>query len=251
MRFTASRYAQLSAALVGGLLLSSQARAQDDDGWRVSLTPYVWAAGLKGDLGAILDAPPTPVDAEYPGLFEFSGAFMGLADVGYGRFGVLGDIDYLKISGDHSRANGNVALSGEIETALTLSTVAGYWRAYDGDAVNVDVLVGGRYTQVELEVDLQLNDRKVTGNRQIDWWDTVVGARATGMVSDHISLTGYGDVGISENPVWQVYGGGAWHFNDNFAATVGYRYYSVEFSTEKFDYNAAAGGPVFGLTFSF
>lgn len=253
MRFPPSRYAQLAAALLGGLFVSTQAQAQDDDGWRVSLTPYVWAAGLKGDIGAVIDAPPIPVDAEFPGLFNLSGAFMGQADVGYGRFGVIGNVDYLKISADRekSRLNGAVSVSGEVETALTEGMLVGYWRAYDGDAVDLDLVAGGRYTKVELEVDLTANSRHATGSRSIDWWDTVLGARGTAQLSDRWTLTGYGDVGISDNALWQVYGGVAYHFTDNIAASAGYRYYSVEFSTQDFNYNAALGGPLFGLTFSF
>lgn len=241
------------AALATASLFAAEARAQDQSGWRGSVTPYLWLAGFEGHVGALVDAPPVPVDAEFPSIFDhLSGAFMGKAEIGYGRFGALGDIAYLKVAGDHNRQVGGVlALSGEIEAATTEATLAGYWRAYQSPAWDVDLVAGARYTKAEVEVDLTANSRHVTGNADRDRWDPVLGARATVRLNDRWSLTGYGDVGLSSETMWQAYGAVNYRFNDLISGSLGYRYYKASFSQSDFTYDAQVGGPMLGLTFSF
>lgn len=232
------------------------AQSTSDDDAEVSLTPYLWMAGAEGNIGAVINRPPIPVDADFAGIFDsLSGAFMGSVDARYGRFGVLGDAVYLKVSGDRNRQVGTVAaVGGEIESQVFESTLAAYWRVHGGDRFAVDLLAGARYQKTELEVDLSLNDRQVSGSADRDWLDPVVGVRGIAQLSPRFSLTGYADYGgfgVSSDSLWQVYAAVNYRFTDHVAGSVAYRYYSTEFSDGDFDYNVDIAGPLIGLTFIF
>ena len=245
----------LTGALMGGGLFAAGAQAQEAQGWHGSITPYAWLAGVKGDVGAVVDSPPTAVDADFPDIFDaLSGAFMGKAELGYGPFGVIGDISYVKVSGDHSHVGPVLSISGEIESATTQATLAGYWRIHQDPAWDFDILAGARYTKSELEIDLATASRQVSGRRDLDWWDPVIGARTTVRLNERWSLSGYADYGgfgVSSDMVAQLYGGVGWRFADSWTASLGYRYYKTEFSKGDFNYDLAIGGPILGVTYSF
>ena len=38
-------------------------QAQAAQGWHGSITPYAWLAGVKGDVGAVVDSPPTAISS--------------------------------------------------------------------------------------------------------------------------------------------------------------------------------------------
>lgn len=245
----------LASVIAGAGLFAAEAHAQQSDGWHGSITPYAWLAGVKGDVGAVVDSPPTPVDAEFPDIFDkLSGAFMGKAEIGYGAFGVIGDFSYVKISGDHNHVGPLLSISGEIESATTQVTLAGYVRLYQDEAWDFDVLAGGRYTKSELEIDLSTPSRQISGSRDLDWWDPIIGARTTVRLNDRWSLSAYGDYGgfgVNSDMVAQLYGGVGWRFADSWTASLGYRYYKTEFSKGDFNYDLAIGGPILGLTWNF
>lgn len=245
------RVAVVSLALAGALATGSAASAQDLE---VRLTPYLWMAGIKGDVGAVVDRPPTPVDADFPGVFDkLAGAFMGKAEIRYGRFGAFGNLDYLSLEGDKNvRVNRLLALGGEIETSVTEGTLAGYWRAVDGGNYNVDILAGGRYTKVEVDASVSLNNRSISGSADRDWWDGVIGVKGSAALTDRWSLSGYGDVGGGgSDGTWQVWGTVNYQFTDSIVGSAGYRYYSVDFEEDDFKYGVDVAGPLLGVTFIF
>ena len=82
--------------------LLSIARAQDDDptAWHVTLTPYVWAAGIYGDVTVRgLDAE---VSSSFLDVLEETDSLVGLAghlEVTRGRLGAFGDVFYVQDQG--------------------------------------------------------------------------------------------------------------------------------------------------------
>lgn len=235
---------------------TASAQTTSGEGTEVGITPYMWFAGAKGDIGAVVGGPPVALDAEFPGIWDhLSGAFMGKIDARYGRFGALGDIVYMKVSADKNRQVGNVAvIGGEVESELTAGTLAAYWRALASDGLAVDLVAGARYSRSELEVDLSLNNRQISESADRDWWDPIVGIRGIAQVSPRVSLVGYADYGgfgVSSDSLWQVHAGVNYRFTDHVGASLGYRYYSQDFSEDGFDYNVQIGGPILGLAITF
>jgi hypothetical protein len=47
------------------VLATGSGTALADDEWRLRLTPYLWFAGLEGDVGTIPGLPPADVDVSH------------------------------------------------------------------------------------------------------------------------------------------------------------------------------------------
>jgi hypothetical protein len=63
--------------------------------WTFTATPYVWFAGLKGDLGTISGLPPAEVDASFSDIIENTDvALMLAAEARRDRWGLLLDLVY-------------------------------------------------------------------------------------------------------------------------------------------------------------
>lgn len=79
---------------------ASPAQAQQLSGSEFELTPYLWGAGLSGDIG-VRGAPPASVDLSFSDLLEdLSLGGMLAAEGGIGLWRFLLDGTYMKLSED-------------------------------------------------------------------------------------------------------------------------------------------------------
>jgi hypothetical protein len=246
------------ASVVSGLVWPAAALAQidTDQGWQVSVTPYLWLPGAKGDLGAAAGLPPTPVNAHFSDLFnKLSGFGMIKGDVRYGSFGALADYTTISIAGDHdlSTPGGRLNASGEVKASADGATLAGFYRFYASERFNGDVLIGARYTEAKISAEVALNNLSASGSNKINTWDPIIGVKGAMRTGEHGSLTGYADLDPFESrlPVWQVSGAYNYRFTDLLVGSVGLRAYGVDLQENGFEYRLTLFGPLVGLTFVF
>src|SRR3954467_2310351 len=96
----------LASTLAAWLGPSFPAKADEPEaaeraGWSFPLTPDIWGAGLKGDVGTRSNLPTAEIDASFGDIIENTDfAFMLVGEVRYGRWGVLADLAYLSIGAD-------------------------------------------------------------------------------------------------------------------------------------------------------
>jgi hypothetical protein len=250
------RHVFAPAALAALVLAAGGARAAEDSpGWDFSITPYLWLAGFHGNAGAVIDAPPTPVHVSFGDIFDsLSGFAMGKAEARYGHFGVVGNFDYISISGDHNATFGGILnASAKVKLSLQDSTLAGYYRFYDEDRYTADVFLGARYTDVTFKASVAVNARSISGEPEIDGWDPIIGVRGTMKTGRKGSVTGYADFGGGgfTDTTWQVSGSYDYRFNPHITGDLGLRVYGTTLSRSGNDYDLTAFGPVLGLTFRF
>jgi hypothetical protein len=246
---------QAAAAAILTAALASPALAQDDGGWEVSVTPYLWLPSISGS-GQTGAGTPIDVETEFDEVFDsLSGAFVGKAEARYDRFGGLVDFQYLKVSGDSALVINNVPrLASEIEVESMGGTAALYYRAYASETVTFDLLAGVRYNAVDVEFDLaRAGFPGVSRDLSVDLWDPIVGARATARVAERWSLTGYGDVGGGgdSDAVWQVIGTVNYHASEHWLLHGGYRYYAVDVGDQGHELELRMHGPVLAATYRF
>ena len=245
--------------LAGGSPLAAQ--AQDD--WRVAVTPYIWVAFPQGDVTAIAQRggggggggrPDDDVSANFDDV-GLSGAFTGSVDVGYGRFGILADLTYYEISADKDIALGRLPdVEGKLEIAGTKGLIVGYWRAYETESSQVDLLGGAHYLGIDTDVSARTLTRSVSYSAEEDLWDPVIGVRGKTRFGEHFGLTGlatYGGFGVSSDHLYELQGYLTYRFNDLITAEAGYRYYSTKWDGDRLIYDASFSGPLVGLTFNF
>ena len=156
---------------------------QTPEGWRGSITPYVWVVGVEGNVAKLPDGTGTDFDVTFNDITTHlsQGAFVGKGEIGYDKFGLMADIEYVKVVNTAS-VDIHSVLTIDTKAALkfTLGTVAGYYRAYDGPNYTVDVLAGVAINTGGVSVDLPGPlGRTAGGDIDHSWNAPIVGVRGT------------------------------------------------------------------------
>src|SRR5439155_21780998 len=99
-------------AFFGALALTGAARGTDvetappipapapEREWTITVAPYLWAAGINGDVG-LFGREPVKVDESFSDIFQdlkFGG--MAVAELHNGTWGLFGDVVYAKTEAD-------------------------------------------------------------------------------------------------------------------------------------------------------
>lgn len=253
------------AGLLGAALLvlgaASPARAEEDDpsAWHLAFTPYVWAAGIEGDV-TVKGVTAHP-DASFVDLLDTTDTLFGLQghlEVTRGRFGVYGDFFYVRTKVEDAGQTGV-----DLQTRMWFGEFGVQYRLVDTrtdrvPGITFDLYGGGRYTSLELDLDTR---GSVSLNQKVDWIDPVVGGRVGLHLSEHWFLLFMGDVGgfgVGSELAWSVTGllGYRWQgAGVEWAVLAGYRAlyqdYSEGSGTDRFRWDTTMHGPVLGLTIRF
>lgn len=241
------------AALAAQLACAQQAAAPQPDRWQFEATPYLWAAGMNGDVG-IGRLTANGVSANFSDIFHslrfgFMGALEGRKD----RFGFVLDAMYLKLS---QTKEAPLPGFGDVHATPTQQayTIAGTWRVADG-AVPVDIVGGIRTNDVKLDLDLSSSVLAPQGRtlvRSRSWVDGFIGVRAQYPIAPQWNAVGYVDVGGGGSDyTWQGFAGANYAISPTMSAKFGYRYLKVDYDRDNFLYDVATGGFYAGIGFRF
>jgi hypothetical protein len=220
-RWLASLTLLLSAAPVGAL-------AQDvNTGWRVSVTPYVWFPSAKVDVRFPRTGQPFEAALSFRDILNHtSNVLTGEGEVQYDRFGLMGDLIYVRLEPGKT-----------FDAVSSIRTVAGFYRVYETDQWNLDLLAGARYNRFRPEAATSRTD-------------PVVGIRATTRIGRKSSLTGYADFGgFHSGSDWQIRGAYDYQWTRHVILSAGWRYYAFDDSHN--DLKVRINGPVIALTYRF
>lgn len=165
--------------------------------WAVIVSPYAWAASLKGD--ASLAGFNTDVDVPFSDVFDhLDFVLMGNIEVTNGQWGFYVDAQHVRTSQDEE------LLSNEIGLKIrTTSLAAGaFFKAYEvelgGETVfarprtlSIEPTAGIRWTKLEADVSV-LN---VNASKSADWTDPFIGLRMNADLTERWNLFAEADVG--------------------------------------------------------
>jgi opacity protein-like surface antigen len=207
---------KLLAVLV---LLAGPAAAQD--GWTVAVSPYVWVPGINTSLDTDfgrLDSSKSNAAT----LSDLDFAFMGAVEARRGRFGLIGDLIYAKISEDQDTPFGVLFDGVDVTTRVTAATGYGFYRAYEDDHLSVDLLGGARWYDLKIDVDF-----------------------------DEGLLVDVGGFDPENDFTWQVLATVGYQFNDTWSAQAGWRYLDIEKEIADEPVQVELDGPIVGFTYRF
>lgn len=220
------------------------------DGWSFGFAPYLWAAGMKGEMATLPPAGPAEVDAGFDDILEdLSFAFMGMGEVRYGRFAVVADIVYVDLEADASTP-GPFFSGAELDSETFIGTFQGSYRILAAEQGHLDLLAGARVWNVSTELDLDAG--LLTARERDDsetWVDPIVGAQGQlklGAGFYVAALANVGGFGVASDLTWDVFGGIGYQAWDWFAPVIGYRYLSVDYDNDGFLYDVEMSGPLIG-----
>ena len=232
-----------------------------DSGWTFTVTPYLWMAGLDGDVG-LFGREPVPVDQKFGdilGDLEFAGTVV--AELHNGSWGVVADVMYVKTSADSeiTRTIGGVPveLDAGVDTESFTATVMGEYRVLSNGRATVDLMAGARIWSVDNDISAKLAAGGATvadfsGSDGDTWVDAIVGAKARVNLDAKWYVNGWGMIGGGGSDLtWDVLAGIGYQWTDRFSTSLGYRALGVDFEEDGFVYDVVQHGPVLGLQFRF
>lgn len=220
-------------------------------GWQFQIAPYLWASGVKGTVGVL--GRTADVDISFREILEnLDFALMLPAELRKGRWGIAGELIYLKLS--KSAAVPRLpSISVEFEESELLLELSPRYRVLEGRVWALDALAGVRFMSLDptliIEPDLEFGKRR-------SWADPIVGARVIADLSSHWLVqirADMGGFGIGSEFTWQGVLLGRYSISDRVGVAAGYRYLDVDYENadDEFLYDVAMRGPVLGVVLTF
>jgi hypothetical protein len=252
----------LLPALVTLLTFASQVQSGDqvstglaDEGWKFSVSPYLWAAGIKGKTGTLPGLPAADMDESFSDIFDdlrFAGMLFYSARKG--KFGISGDLEYIETV---AKDDALVPLFGgeEVTSKSFVLSAVGEYIAYDDGRSTLRLSGGARLWAVDTELKLKrglLPQRKIKGDKT--WVDPVVGVSGILGLGPKTFLRGWGFVGgfgVGSELTADVFAGLGYRITDSLSSTLGYRWVKVDYESNDFLYDVRQHGIATGLTFTF
>ncbi len=256
---------QSSAETAGNSDTLLPATSSYNDVWQFEITPYLFAAGLKGQAG--VRGVTADVDMSFNDIWDnLDSAFMGLFTAQKGRWSYGLEGVYFKITDEDSTSVtgpfGNVTVDGALKLTTSINIYQGSvgYRVYD-DTTKVDLIGAVRYTQVKADMNVALTttpgivfppNSTLSAGGSEDWTDGVIGVRVLHPVSDKVSLLGYADIGAGGSDLsYQMIAGVNWEFVKDFTAKAGYRVMDWDYENDGTVWDMQASGTYLGLGFKF
>jgi opacity protein-like surface antigen len=253
----------LSLALLTGLAGSAAAAdlappeepVAPDGGWTFTFAPYLWAAGMQGDI-AQFGLPEVEVDLSFTDILDhFDIGVMGVAEARHDRFGILTDLMYIKLSADnHIDPKGPVVAQVDLSSETLTVLGALEYRLIDDAAGSLDALAGARLWSVSTDFDFSGNVINRSANDSETWVDPIVGFRGRLNLSQDFFLTSWamiGGFGVSSDFTWDVMGGIGYQTSDSISLIAGYRGLGVDYENDGFVFDVTQDGPILGAVFRF
>ena len=241
------------------LLLGYAIPVQAADEWQFRLTPYLWFAGLKGDVATIPGLPAAPIDlSPSDALNDTEASLMFVFDASKGQHGVFFDFLYSDVQSKEELIPQPIGLSLKSVSKTTLVTLAYQYTAYSADNAALDLLVGGRYWDVDTELRFgggppPLGGRKVSHAES--WIDPALGIKGRMPLGDSKFYleggAGIGGFGVGSDLFYEFNGAVGYQWSTSIGTTVGYRMFDVDYEDGDFLYDARQQGWQLGLTWAF
>lgn len=176
-----------------------------ESGWHFAVSPYVWFAGIYGNVGALgqeATVHVTPLNL----LDNVDMGIMATADVRFDRIVIPVDFIWAQLSDSRAMSLGPITLSLNAKLSEDMLTPKIGYRVIDTQRIKVDALVGFRYWHLGSTLTLQPQ----VGNgiyQSANWADALGGARIQAMLTSKVVLTIAGDAGGgAANSDYQVVG---------------------------------------------
>lgn len=244
------------ASRAQGVMTSPGVSAPDLEGWHVTLTPYLWMPGLRGEISTIAGLPPVKVDKTFSQVMEdIDAAFMFLGQVRKGRYGGL--LGYIYTNNATTGAfPGTTYSTLDTKTENSTFDVAGFYRGWTWENTFVDAVLGARIWNARLDLDLgQGTEPARSESENQTWVDPLIGGKASYAAGD----TGWfvngflfvGGIGAGSDFMWDVDANVGFQWVPSFMTLVGYRYLDVKYKNEGFVYDVAQAGLVLAVSLQF
>ncbi len=232
--------------------------------WALQVTPYLWAAGLSGDVSPFRRAPTIGIEKSFSDVMENLN-FGGFVNVWgrYEQFVFSGDVMYVDTTDSKTfgplpavspAIPAGIVVDGSVDTKQFMATLQGGYRIYETPDVSLDALGGVRFWHISNAVTVRALGLSRTYDESFGWADPVVGARAFLRMNEKWSLQAQADIGgfgAGSDLTWSVLGTVNYIMTDNISLSAGYKVLEVDYDRDGYVYDTQLSGPVLGATWRF
>lgn len=230
---------------------SGWAAQEEKSEWSYSFSPYLWFAGLDGDITA--RGNEAPVDLSFSDIWDtLDLAFMGRYEAWKDqRWGYFIDLMYLDLA------------DREVLPELTIDWDIDMWMVEAGMGYRLksfvtekglpgflDLLGGLRYYKMDVGV---YPSGTPGGSGSEDWIDVFVGPRLLCPMSEKWAFVFRGDIGTGDSDLaWTLITGFKYQRKENFSLSLVYAIRDIDFETgsgsSRNGFDAQMSGPALALT---
>lgn len=224
-----------------GVSIASESTRDND--WRFDFGLYFWGASVGGQATSGED-----IDVDLDDILDsLELAFMGVAEVGKGKWSLTADAIYLDIE---DSAEVDPGVKAEVALINWVVTPFVSYTAVDHKRIRLNILGGARY--LYMDTDLKLNvDPVVKASDSESNWDGIIGIRGGVYLTKHWYIPYHLDIGTGDSDLtWQAYGGIGYQFK-HIDLVVAYRYLSWDFDDNMGIDDMYFHGPMAGIKFRF
>lgn len=187
---------KLLAAAIAVAMVASVGHARADE-WQFSVAPYLWAVSLDGEQ--TVKGNTSDIDASFIDIIEESDSIFALQahfELNNGTWGVFFDPTFmtLTLGGNVGPIDVDVDIDYWLVEFGAVYKVAS-WPREGGAEVGLELLAGGRYTSLDVDIDLTATRFATSVGGNQNWIDPFVGARTLIPLTDGVDLLLRGDVG--------------------------------------------------------
>ena len=241
-------------ALAGLLpcLMVAPAAAEE---WDITVSPYLWAAGIQGKTSTLPGLPAADIDMSFGDVFkDIKPSGMVFFNANKGRLGFAADLQYVETE---TKTKGLQPLFGG-ETLRSTSFVASALVNYLVlDSARGSLRLGGGARLWSVETDLKLSDGLLPGRRRSHeetWVDPILGGSGVVNLSPKIFARAWayvGGFGIGADLTADLFAGFGYRITDSISSTLGYRWVKVDYERGDFLYDVRQDGIATGISFAF
>jgi hypothetical protein len=221
--------------------------ASSNDGWHLAISPYIWFAGMHGNVGA--RGHEASAHASFGDVFKYLNfGLMGAVEARYNRIVIPVDFMWMKLSDDKALPVEFGPTSVKVKINEDILTPKIGYRVIDTGKLTVDGLVGFRYWH--LGNTLTLEPQIANGfYASANWVDMLGGAKIQAALSPKAVVTILGDAGGGQaNTDYQIAGLLGYKLK-KVILQAGWRYMYVNYRpSSTFVYQAAMSGLILGVT---
>lgn len=258
-----------------------QARAEGPEpvmaeapGWVLQATPYMWAAGLDGNLSPFRRGPTLRVEKPFRDVMDDLnfGGFVNLW-ARKGRFVFSGDVMYVDTTEGHGTGPlsamqlpglgvpipAGASVDAKVDSKQFMATVQGGYRVIDTPQFTLDALGGIRVWHISTDVTVTashaaIGNLSASHRESFSWADPVVGLRALFRMTDKFSIQAQADIGgfgAGSDLTWSALATVNYIVNDRLSVSAGYKVLNVDYNHGGHVYDVRLSGPVVGATWRF
>ena len=223
-----------------------------DSGWRVGTSMYVWTTRLDGDM--TFRGTTVPVDVPFDKIFEnLKFTFMGLVEVGKGKWSFMSDIFYAKL--EPSVSTQRFDFNSQIEQFI--GNFAVFYNVVENPTTRLDAFAGARVNWMETDVDIEGKGplgRSFSETAEKTWVDPIIGFRVHHDLNDKFfvrALADIGGFGVSSDLTWQAMALLGYRITDKASVGLGYRAIGTDYPSGGTTYDVISNGLLLGLEYKF